>query len=235
MEKTNLKQPLFLKPFFWILNKKYSDFSQKVFGRFRKNRSTCPEEQSMKKHETKKELIIKTISRNLFWQLSDFWWNFSGRFVKTVFYLSSKFLRKVDVLELIFDWYFFWTLKANCHGFGGTFSARFKKLLSTCPKEKRLCCPTFQEKVLFLKVFVVYKVLTDSERNSFSFFLPNFWPGSQSCVLGVQMNNLWKNLTWEKSFEIDKLRGCLLKNLGQLSESFRQFRQNCILPVDSRF
>ena len=44
-----------------------------------------------------------------------------------------------------------------------------------------------------------------------------------------------KILTWEKSFEIDKIRGWLLKNLGQLSESFRQFRQNCILTVESRF
>ena len=87
MEKTNLKQPFFLKPFFRILNKKYSDFSQKHFGRFRENRSTCPEEQSMKKYETKKELINRTISGNLFWQLSDFWCNFSGHFVKTVFYL----------------------------------------------------------------------------------------------------------------------------------------------------
>ena len=40
--------------FFRILNKKYTDFSQKHFGRFRENRSTCPEEQSMKKYETKK-------------------------------------------------------------------------------------------------------------------------------------------------------------------------------------
>ena len=54
MEKTNLKQPFRLEPFFRILNKKYSDFSQKVFARFRKNRSTCPEEQSMKNYETKK-------------------------------------------------------------------------------------------------------------------------------------------------------------------------------------
>ena len=91
MEKTNLKQPFFLKPFFRILNKMYSDFSQKFFGRFRKNRSTCPEEQSMKNYETKKELINKTISKNLFWQLSDFCWNFSGRFVKTVFYLRVTF------------------------------------------------------------------------------------------------------------------------------------------------
>ena len=42
----------FLNLFFRILNRTYSDFSQKVFGRFRKNRSTCPEEQSMKKYET---------------------------------------------------------------------------------------------------------------------------------------------------------------------------------------
>ena len=81
----------FLNLFFRILNKKYSDFSQKHFGRFRENRSTCPEEQSMKKYETKNELINRTISRSLFWQLSDFWCNFSGHFVKTVFYLRVTF------------------------------------------------------------------------------------------------------------------------------------------------
>ena len=81
----------FLNLFFRILNKKYSDFSQKHFGRFRGNRSTCPEEQSMKKYKTKKELINRTISGNLFWQLSDFWCNFSGHFVKTVFYLRVTF------------------------------------------------------------------------------------------------------------------------------------------------
>ena len=67
------------------------------------------------------------------------------------------------------------------------------------------------------------------------FFSTNFLQCCQSCIQGVQMNNLWKNLTWEKSFEIDKITGCLLKSLGQLSESFRQFRQNCILTVESRF
>ena len=101
MEKTNLKQH-----FFRVLNKKYSDFSQKFFGRFLKNRSTCLEEQSMKKYETKKELINKTISRKLFWQLSDFWCNFSDRFVKTVFYLRVTFWWKAafasDRLIIIF-------------------------------------------------------------------------------------------------------------------------------------
>ena len=67
------------------------------------------------------------------------------------------------------------------------------------------------------------------------FFSTNFWQCCQSCIQDVQMDNLWKNVTFEKSFEIDKITGCLLKNLGQLSESFRQFRRNCILTVESRF
>ena len=96
--------------FFRILNKKYSDFSQKVFGRFQKKRSTCPDEQSMKKYETKKELINKTISRNLFWQLSDFWWNFSGRFVKTVFYLRVTFWWKAAFASERLIISFFWLL-----------------------------------------------------------------------------------------------------------------------------
>ena len=44
-----------------------------------------------------------------------------------------------------------------------------------------------------------------------------------------------ENSLGKKSFEIDKITGSLLKNLGQLSQSFRQFRQNFILTVESKF
>ena len=146
----------------------------------------CPEEQSIKKYESKKELINKTFSRNLFWQLSDFWWTFSGCFVKTAFYLSSNFLMESKICFWNIDWFFFWRLGANSQGFGETASAQLYKLLSTCSKEKRLCCPTFEEEILFLKNFVIFNGLTDSEQNIIGFFSPKNWQGSQSCILGVQ-------------------------------------------------
>ena len=75
MEKTNLKQPFSLEAFFRILNKKYSDFSQFFFGRFRKKRSTCPEEQSVESCESKKAMKQKKLWR-FFWQI----WDFDGKF-----------------------------------------------------------------------------------------------------------------------------------------------------------
>ena len=148
----------------------------------------CPVEQSMRKYASKKELINKTFSRNLFWQCSDFWWNFSGRFVKTVFYRWVTFWWKAKFASEILIGSFLWTLGANSQGFGKTASAQLYKLLSTCPKEKRSCCSNFEEKVLFLKVFITFNGLTDSKQNPISFFSPKNWQDSQSCILGVQKN-----------------------------------------------
>ena len=99
--------------FFRIFNKKYSDFSRKFLSRIPKKHSMCPEEQSMKKYETKKELINKTFSRNLFWQLSVFWWTFSRRFLKTAFYLRVTFWWKAAIASEILIGNFFLTLGAN--------------------------------------------------------------------------------------------------------------------------
>ena len=89
----------------------------------------------------------------------------------------EQLLGKIIILEYNFDWWLFWTLNSSCHGFGETFYANFKKLLSTCPKEKRLCCPTFQGKVLFLNPFVIFKEWTDSQPNLISYFYLNFGKG----------------------------------------------------------
>ena len=75
-------------------------------------------------------------------------------------------------------------MNSSCHGFGETFSASFYKLLSTCPKEERLCCPTSAEKILFLKAFAIFNGLTDSEQNPISFstyFLARFWKLHSRC------------------------------------------------------
>ena len=101
-------------------------------------------------------------------------------------YPVEQLLKEIIIPEYNFDWWLFWTLKSSCHGFGETFSASFYKLLSTCPKEERLCCPTFEEKILFQKVLVIFKELTDSKQKPIRFFPPNNWQGSQSCILGVQ-------------------------------------------------
>ena len=166
-------KPTWKKVFFEIF---LSDFEQKLLGlcpksfwpiskkAFNVSRGTVCEKRWVKKNYEAK------IFWGTFWQISDIWWKISGRFVKTAFSLSGNFLGKIIILDYIFDWYFFWTLNANCQGFGETFSASFYKLLSTCPKEKRMCCPTFEDKTLFLEVFVVFKGLTDTERSSFSLF-----------------------------------------------------------------
>ena len=151
MEKTNLKQPFFLKHFFRFLNQKYSDFSQNFSKRFRKNRSTCPEEQSMKMYETEKELINKIFSRNLFWQLSDFWWNFSGRFVKTVFYLRVTFWWKAAFASERLISNFFWHLAQTLKVLAKLLPAQLYKLLSTCLKGKHLWVPIFEQKRWFWK------------------------------------------------------------------------------------
>ena len=91
---------------------------------------------------------------------------------------------------------FFLDIGCKLSSFGETASgtvvqtacAQLYKLLSTCPKEKRSCCSNFEEKVLFLKVFITFNGLTDSKQNPISFFSPKNWQDSQSCILGVQKN-----------------------------------------------
>ena len=144
----------FLKPFF-------SDFEQKVFGRFRKNRSTCPEEQSMKKNETKKELINKTISSKLFRQLSVFWWNFSGRFVKTVFYLRVNFWWKAEFASERLIIIFYWPLAQTLKVLAKLLPAQLYKLFSTCLKGKHLLVPIFEQKLWFwkfLQIFIIWRI-----------------------------------------------------------------------------
>ena len=182
----------------------------------------------------KKELINQTISRNLFWQLSDFWWNFSGRFVKTVFYFRVTFWWKAAFSSERLISNFFWHLAQTLKVLAKLLPAQLYKLLSTCLKGKK-CEFQFLSKNFGFESFCKSSWFDGFLAKPHQFFSTNVWQCCQSCIQGVQMNNLWKILTWEKSFENDKIRGCLLKNLGQLSESFRQFRQNCILPVDSRF
>ena len=129
---------------------------------------------------------------------------------------------------------FFWHLAQTLKVLAKLLPAQLYKLLSTCLNWKKLWVQIFEQKLWcwkFLQIFMIWRIHSKTS----SGFSTNFSQCCQSCIQGVQTNNLWKNLTWEKSFEIDKVRGCLLKNLEQLSESFRQFRKNCILTVESRF
>ena len=136
---------------FRFLNKKYSNFSQKKFSRIRENRSTCPEEESMKMYETEKELINKTFSMNLFWQLSDFWWNFSDHFVKTVFYLRVTFWRKAKNVSEILIGSFFGHWAQTLTVLAKLLPAQLYKLLSTCLKGRKLWVQIFEKKLWFWK------------------------------------------------------------------------------------
>ena len=167
----------------------------------------------------------------MFWQLSDFWWTFSGCFVKTAFYLSSNFLMESKICYWNIDWFFFWRLGANSQSFGETAFAQLYKLLSTCPKEKRLCCPTFEEKILFLKVFVVFNGLADSEQNPISFFSPNKWQGSRSCILGVQKNISRRKTYLKKLFFFISFFGFWTKSTQTFPENFLAEFKKSVLRV----
>ena len=143
MEKANLKQLFLLKPFF-------SDFEEKVFGLFTKTFwqiSKKPfyvsREQSMTKYETKKELKNKTISRNLFWQLSDFWCSISGRFVKTVFYLRVTFWWKAAFASERLISNFFLTFRADSQGFGETAAGTVVQTAFYVPKGEKIVSSNF--------------------------------------------------------------------------------------------
>ena len=103
-------------------------------------------------------------------------------------------------------------MNANCQGFGGTFSASFIKLLSTCPKEKHLSCPTSEKKILFLKAFVIFNGLTDSEQNPICFFHLIFGKGVKAALYGSRgtvCGKLWVKKRYETKFSwgfFDKFR-----------------------------
>ena len=107
---------------------------------------------------------------NLFDKSGTFGGNFPAVLSKLLSTCRVTFWWKATFASELFIGYLFWTLGANSQGFGETASAQLYKLLSTCPKEKRLCCSTFEEKILFLKAFVVFNGLTDSEKNPICFF-----------------------------------------------------------------
>ena len=103
-------------------------------------------------------------------------------------------------------------MNANCQGFGGTFSASFKKLLSTCPKEKHFSCPTSEKKILFLKAFVIFNGLTDSKQNPICFFHLIFGKGVKAAFYvsrATVCGKLWIKKRYETKFSwgfFDKFR-----------------------------
>ena len=126
------------------------------------------------------------------------------------------------------------TLGADSQGLGETASGTVVQTAFYLHKGEKIVSSNFWAKTLVLKVFVNLHDLMDSKQNLISFFQRTFG----SVVKAAFKVSRWiiceKISRGKKSFEIDKVRGCLLKNLGQLSQSFRQFRQNCILTVESR-
>ena len=99
----------------------------------------------------KKELINKTMSRNLFWQISDFWWNFCGRFVKTVFYLRVTFWWKAAFASETLIINFVWNLAQTLKVLSKLLPAQLYNLLSTCLKGKKLWVQIFEQNLWFWK------------------------------------------------------------------------------------
>ena len=157
--------------FFRILNKKNSDFSQNFFGRFRKNRSTCPDEQSMKKHETKKRANKQNYFQELVLTTFGLWWNFSGRFVNTVFYLRVTFWWKAAFASERLTINFFWHLAQTLKVLAKLLPAQLYKLLSTCLKGKHLLVPIFERKLWFwkfLQIFMIWRIHSKTSSVSFN-------------------------------------------------------------------
>ena len=97
----------------------------------------------------------------MFWQLSDFWCNFSGRFVKTVFYLRVTFWWKAAFASERLISNFFWHLAQNLKVLAILRPAQLYKLLSTCLKGKHLWVPIFQQKLWFwkfLQTFMIWRI-----------------------------------------------------------------------------
>ena len=94
----------------------------------------------------------------MFWQLSDFWCNFSGRFVKTVFYLRVTFWWKAAFASERLISNFFWHLAQNLKVLAILLPAQLYKLLSTCLKGKHLWVPIFQQKLWFWKFLQTFKI-----------------------------------------------------------------------------
>ena len=127
------------------------------------------------------------------------------------------------------------TFGADSQVFGETASGTVVQTAFYEPKGEKFVSSNFWAKTLILKVFVNLHDLTDSKQNLISFFQRTFGNVVKAAFKVSGWIICEKISRGKKSFEIDKVRGCLLKNLGQLSQSFRQFRQNCILTVESRF
>ena len=163
METTNLKQPFFLKPYFLGFWTKSTRTFHKIFlADFKKTVLLVQKNSLWKSLRQKKELINKTISRNLFWQLSDFCWNFSGRFVKTVFYLRVTFWWKAAFASEILIGNFFLDIGRKLsrfwrycfrHSFTNCFLRAWKEIIVNS---------NYWAKTLVFKVFANLHDLTDS-------------------------------------------------------------------------
>ena len=159
------RKPIWNNLFFWNL---FFGFWTKVLGLFTKSFWQTSKEPFYVSRWTvyekawdKKRANNKTCSRKLFWKLSDFWWNFSGRFVKTVFYLRVTFWWKAAFASERLISNFFWHLAQTLKVLAKLLPAKFYKLLSTCLKGK-IVSSNFWAKTLVLKVFVNIHDLTDS-------------------------------------------------------------------------
>ena len=172
MEKTNLKQPFFLKPYFFgFWTKSTRTFHKNFLADFEKTNLRVQRNSLWKSLRQKKELINKTISRNLFWQLSDFCWNFSGCFVKTVFYLRVTFWWKAAFAsEILIGKFFFGHWTQTLKVLAILLPAQFYKLLSTCLKGKHLWVPIIEQKQWFLKFLQTFMIWRIHSKTSSVFF-----------------------------------------------------------------
>ena len=98
------------------------------------------------------------------------------------------------------DWLFifFWHLAQTLKVLAKLLPAQLYNLLSTCLKGKNSEFK-FLSKNFGFESFCKSSLFDGFIAKPHQFFSTNFWQCCQSCIQGVQMNNLWKNLTWEKN------------------------------------
>ena len=190
----------------------------------------CPEEQSMKKYETEKELINETFSRNLFWKLSDFWWNFSGRFVKTVFYLRVTFWWKAAFASerLISNFFWHWAQ---------TFNVLAKLLPHSCSNcllrvwRKINCEFQLWAENFDFENFCNFSSINGFRVKIFLFFFQRIFVRAVKAAFYVSRGTGYEKVLVKKRANKQNLfQELVLTTFGLLVDFFRLFCQNCILP-----
>ena len=173
------------KSFFPI--KFFAEFEHKVLGlfpteipgSFPKKSSSCPDDQTWKSLESRSQEKARKL--NFFRKFIDKSRTFGGNFPAVLPKLHSTcrvtFSWKATFASKILIGKIFWTLGANSQSFGEIAFAQLYKLPPTSLNEKQLWVPIFEQKKLFLKVFVILHGLTDSEQNLISSFFKEFFAG----------------------------------------------------------